>query len=117
MRRLYPDNQFVPSKKGISNRIMIAEAPGVEETLAGEPLVGGAGRWLNAMLPKAGINRETTTLANVICCRPPDNVFPTDPDAKSYISKAEGEQSVRHCMESHLIPLLKSRDWTRVDLL
>lgn len=117
MQRLFPDNQFVPSKKGISNRIMIAEAPGVEETLAGEPLVGGAGRWLNAMLPKAGINRETTTLANVICCRPPDNVFPTDPDAKSYISKAEGEQSVRHCMEAHLVPLLKSRNWDRVDLL
>jgi DNA polymerase-1 len=117
MRRLFPDNVFVPPKMGDSLRLVIAEAPGEEETWREEPLVGGAGRWFNAILPKAGLTRERLSLTNVISCRPPDNVFPTDPDARRYISQDEGYKSVGHCWENHLLPLLKSRPWQRIDLL
>lgn len=117
MKEINPDNQFVPMKRGTSTRLLVGEAPGQEEAEAGEPFVGGSGRWLNAMLPKAGINRETLNIINVIQCRPPENVFPGDPDSKSYISKDDAERAINHCIKSHVLPVLEGHPWTRIDLV
>lgn len=117
MRQLFPENVFVAPKLGNGNRLVIAEAPGEDETITGEPLTGGAGRWFDNMCKKAGIRRDDLTLVNCINCRPPDNIFPTDPDAKKYISREDGEKSVQHCLNAHVRPLLTSRPWSRVDLL
>jgi uracil-DNA glycosylase family 4 len=117
MRRLFPDNNFVPAKQGKGLRLVIAEAPGSEEAETGEPLVGGAGKWFNAMLPQAGLRREDLTLVNCINCQPPKNVFPTDLDARVYISQDDAYASVSHCIKSHVLPVLNGRPWTRVDLL
>lgn len=96
---------------------MIGEAPGQEESVQGEPFVGGAGQWLDGMLQKAGIKRDDVTLVNCIQCRPQDNIFPTDSDARVYISAQDAEKAVQHCFKNHVEPLLKSRNWTRIDLL
>lgn len=121
MRRLFPDAAFVPVKLPDPNkdlvRLVIAEAPGAEESLKGEPLVGGAGRWFDSMIQKAGINRDGLTLANCLSCRPPNNVFPSDPAGRGFISKSEADEAIQHCLRSHLAPVLASRDWKRVDLL
>lgn len=121
MQKLFPKNNFVapkmPDLKKDLVRILIAEAPGEEESKIGEPLVGGSGRLLNKLLSKAGIDRDGLTLANCIQCRPPKNVFPTDAAGRSYISKQDAQQAIQHCKRVHIDPILKSRNWRRVDLL
>lgn len=117
MQKLFPDNPFVPHKVGTTDRLVIAEAPGETETQTGEPLTGGAGKWFDIIINKAGIRRDDVFITNIIQCRPPDNVFPTDPDAKGYITSEDAKRSIRHCREAHLQPLLDSRKWKRLDLL
>lgn len=117
MRKLFPKNLFVPPKIGTGKRLVIAEAPGETETITGEPLTGGAGKWFDICIERAGIKRDTLSIANVIQCRPPDNVFPTDPEAKGYIKPEDARAAIRHCRENHLQPLLESRKWERVDLV
>lgn len=121
MQRLFPGNTFVAPKMPANGkdlvRLVVAEAPGSEEAEAGVPLVGGSGRWFDSMLAKAGIPRDGLTLTNCIQCKPPGNVFPTDADARTYISKEEGNAAVKQCFNNHLAPLLRSRSWRRVDLL
>lgn len=98
-------------------RLVIAEAPGSEEASCGQPLVGGSGRIFNKLLERVGIPRDGLTITNCISCQPPDNIFPTDPAARKYISKEEAVESVAQCRRNHLGPLLDSREWRRVDLL
>lgn len=117
MRELFPDNIFVPPAWGEGKRLVVAEAPGETETQTGIPLTGGAGKWFDVCIKKAGLRREDLTLTNIIQCRPPANVFPTDPDAKSYISPKDGEASVQHCLKHHVEPVLHDRQWERIDLL
>lgn len=121
MRKLFPSNTFVspqyPNPSRDLNRLAIAEAPGEDEALVGQPLVGGSGRVFNSLLRSAGIPRDGLTILNCINCRPPDNVFPTDREARSYIGKADAEQAVQQCLANHVKPVLRSRDWSRVDLI
>ena len=117
MQRLFPDNVYVPPKMGPSYRIQIAEAPGGDEEIQLEPLVGAAGKLQDRLNRQAGISRDDITLINIIQCRPPDNIFPTDPKARVYISEADAEQAVKHCIKYHVLPVLESRPWTRIDLL
>ncbi|MEO0292661.1 MAG: uracil-DNA glycosylase [candidate division WOR-3 bacterium] len=55
----------------------IGEAPGREEDLQGEPFVGMAGKKLDEMFEKAGINPKEVFITNVVKCRPPGNRAPT----------------------------------------
>lgn len=117
LARLYPQNNFVPLQLGGSKRLAIGESPGEEESIQLRPFVGAAGKWLEGMYRKAGIQKDEVTLVNCINCRPPDNVFPTDSDARSYISEAEAATAVAHCLEAHVWPVVRGRDWERIDLL
>jgi uracil-DNA glycosylase family 4 len=117
MRNLFPQNTFVSPQYGSSSRLVIAEAPGQQEAVEGQPLCGGSGEWYNAMLGKAGIKRDSLTIINTIQCRPPDNIYPTDSEARKYISAEDARKVVQHCYKAHVEPILKSRPWTRVDLL
>lgn len=56
--------------------LVIGEAPGHEEDLAGEPFVGPAGKLLDAMLAAINIERDTVFIANILKCRPPNNAKP-----------------------------------------
>src|SRR5574343_1149225 len=62
--------------------LVVAEALGKEEVDAGRPLVGPAGRVWDRIVSRTrddGLNRnlrrEDFYRANVVCCRPPDNVL------------------------------------------
>lgn len=65
---------------GVGNQtadwMIIGEAPGQDEDLAGEPFVGRAGQLLNEMLRAAGMAREDVYIANILKCRPPNNRDP-----------------------------------------
>lgn len=117
MAKLQPDAQFVDIKPGDGLRLLIGEAAGEQEALENEPFVGGAGAWLNAIFKGAGINRDNVTIVNCIQCHPPQNIFPTDADARKYISQDDAYKAVAQCQREHVEPILKARPWTRVDLM
>ena len=56
--------------------MLIGEAPGRNEDKKGEPFVGSAGRLLNELLEKGGIERKDVYITNVVKCRPPENRTP-----------------------------------------
>lgn len=116
MRRLFPENTFVAPRIGTNFRLMIGEAPGATEAEIGEPFAGTAGGWLRNIYSKAGLNEAENSACNVIQCRPPDNIFPTDPHASSYISQKEAYEAIGHCANSHVRPFLLSRPWERIDI-
>jgi len=128
MRELFPENTFVAPLIVPGNRICIAEAPGAVEAERGEPLVGPSGSWLRGregengkrsggLYRAAGVDESTVSRCNIIQCRPLNNNFPTSPDARSYISREDADASVRHCLNAHVIPIIRSRDWKRIDIL
>ncbi len=56
--------------------MVIGEAPGKQEDLAGRPFVGNAGRYLDHVLEGTGIQREDFFITNIVKCRPPSNRTP-----------------------------------------
>ncbi len=58
--------------------MFVGEAPGAEEDLQGIPFVGEAGRLLNNLLQKLGLQRQEVYITNVVKSRPPGN---RDPEA------------------------------------
>jgi DNA polymerase len=69
----------VPGEGQLAAKIMfVGEAPGRSEDDKGRPFVGAAGRILDEMLAKAGIQRSQVFITNVVKCRPPNNRVPED---------------------------------------
>jgi DNA polymerase len=57
--------------------MLVGEAPGRDEDLAGEPFVGRSGQLLDKLLAEElGIDRTGCYIANVVKCRPPGNRDP-----------------------------------------
>ncbi len=70
-------NHAVPGEGNIHARVMfIGEGPGWHEDQQGRPFVGNAGKFLNELLAKAGLQREDVFITNVVKCRPPGNRDP-----------------------------------------
>jgi len=69
----------VPGEGQLSAKIMfIGEAPGRSEDEEGRPFVGAAGRILDDLLKKAGIERSQVFITNIVKCRPPNNRVPEE---------------------------------------
>ena len=60
-----------------ANVMLIGEAPGRDEDLAGKPFVGRAGQLLDRMLASIGLNESNAHIANTVYWRPPGNRNPT----------------------------------------
>lgn len=56
--------------------LLVGEAPGAHEDLAGVPFVGPAGQLLDGLLAEVGLPRSRVGVANVLKCRPPANRRP-----------------------------------------
>lgn len=56
--------------------IFIGEGPGFHENEQGRPFVGAAGRFLEELLAKIGMQRSEVFITNVVKCRPPGNRDP-----------------------------------------
>lgn len=57
--------------------LLIGEAPGRDEDLAGKPFVGRAGQLLDLMLASIGLDETSVHIANTVYWRPPGNRTPT----------------------------------------
>ena len=57
--------------------MIVGEAPGREEDLAGKPFVGRAGQLLDKMLVAIGLGDNDVHITNVVYWRPPGNRTPT----------------------------------------
>jgi DNA polymerase len=62
--------------EGKAKFMVIGEAPGKQEDLAGRPFVGNAGRYLDHVLEGTGLEREDFFITNLVKCRPPANRTP-----------------------------------------
>ena len=62
--------------------MLIGEAPGREEDLAGKPFVGRAGQLLDKMLAAIGLGEERVHITNIVYWRPPGNRTPTPQEAE-----------------------------------
>jgi DNA polymerase len=70
--------QVVPGVRPAGARLLlVGEAPGAQEDVAGMPFVGRAGRLLDELLAEAGLDRSGVAVANVLKCRPPGNRKPS----------------------------------------
>jgi uracil-DNA glycosylase family 4 len=56
--------------------MLIGEGPGFFENEQGRPFVGQAGKFLEELLQKAGLQRQDVFITNVVKCRPPSNRDP-----------------------------------------
>lgn len=54
--------------------LMIGEAPGRSEDALGEAFVGEAGRFLDLMVRRAGLDKYTIYFTNTVWCHPTDRV-------------------------------------------
>src|SRR5437870_1549268 len=72
-----PRTNAVPGDGPPTARLMIiGEAPGKEEELAGQPFVGAGGKFLNSVLEGTGIARDDFVVTKTGKCRPPKNRTP-----------------------------------------
>jgi uracil DNA glycosylase superfamily protein len=70
---------FVPDEVPENPKIgILLEAPGQDEALRQQPMVGKAGEWFEKrIINKLGYKRNDVAFFNTIRCRPPGNVYPT----------------------------------------
>jgi DNA polymerase len=54
----------------------IGEGPGWHEDQQGLPFVGASGKFLTELIQRAGLERESVFITNVVKCRPPGNRDP-----------------------------------------
>jgi len=84
--------QTVFGEGGAKARIMfVGEQPGNDEDLSGKPFVGPAGRLLDASLVKAGIERKTVYVTNVV------KHFKWEPRGKRRIHKKPSAREIVAC--------------------
>jgi len=53
--------------------VLVGEAPGENEERHGRPFIGAAGQFLNKVLAKVGLGRDSLYITNVVKCHPPGN--------------------------------------------
>ncbi len=84
---------------------IVGEAPGVQEEKTGKPFVGGAGRILDTLLTKAGIQRNRCYLTNVLHSRPKAGSFANYyTDSKTKVPSfelREAHERIRREVETH----------------
>ncbi len=61
--------------------MIVGEAPGRDEDLAGKPFVGRAGMLLDKMLAAIGLSEDEVHITNIVYWRPPGNRTPTPQEA------------------------------------
>ncbi len=65
--------------------VFIGEAPGKSEDIQGKPFVGASGKFLDAMLEAAGMNRSDVYITNIVKYRPPNNRDPKPQEKAAFL--------------------------------
>jgi DNA polymerase len=77
---------MVPGEGNPAARVVfVGEAPGASEDKAGRPFVGSAGRLLEQLLGRAGLERGDVYITNVVKARPPGNRDPRKPEVEHHL--------------------------------
>ena len=63
--------------------MVVGEAPGRDEDMAGKPFVGRAGQLLDRMLAAIGMSEADVHITNIVYWRPPGNRTPTPEEAQA----------------------------------
>ena len=97
------DNLVFGSGDPDASLMLIGEAPGADEDLAGEPFVGRAGQLLDQILESAGLDRDSIWITNMVKYRPPGNRNPTPAE----VAASEGVllEEIRLVNPQVLVPL------------
>ena len=86
----YSRKNAVPGEGPANAEIMfIGEGPGFHENEQGRPFVGAAGKLLDELLNKIGMQRSDVFITNIVKCRPPDNRDPEQEEVESCDSYLE----------------------------
>ncbi len=64
--------------------LFVGEGPGRNEDEQGLPFVGAAGKNLDKLLAKVGLNLEDIYVTNILKCRPPENRDPSPEEIKAH---------------------------------
>jgi DNA polymerase len=64
-----------------SQLVIVGEAPGANEDVAGRPFIGKGGQLLDELMSQAGLIRAEVSVLNVLKCRPPSNRTPSRAEA------------------------------------
>jgi uracil-DNA glycosylase family 4 len=116
IREQYPSNFFVPPHMGDSLRAAVGEMPGERESESGDVFAGSSGTWTNILYKNIGIKRNDVSYINLIQCRPPADVFPTEKKGRQILGDSNAYRAVEHCKKTYVQPFLESRPWERVDI-
>jgi len=65
--------------------VLIGEAPGKKEDLTGLPFVGASGKFLDAMLAAADLERSDVYITNIVKYRPPNNRDPSAAEKAAFL--------------------------------
>ena len=85
--------------------MIIAEGPGEHEDRQGLPFVGPAGKYLDKLLPQAGLTRQDVFITNMIKCRAPNN---RDPEPEEILAcSSHLERQMIQIRPELIIPLGK----------
>ena len=84
--------QAVPGEGPKKARIMfVGEQPGDQEDLAGQPFVGPAGKLLDSVCDKAGVERDTIYVTNAV------KHFKWEPRGKRRLHKTPAQREIEAC--------------------
>jgi uracil-DNA glycosylase family 4 len=62
--------------------LIVGEAPGATEDIAGRPFVGKGGQLLDDLMAEVGLRRSEAAVLNVLKCRPPRNRPPSSAESR-----------------------------------
>lgn len=74
--------------------VLIGEAPGKQEDLAGKPFIGAAGKFLDVMLQSVQLDRNDVYITNIVKYRPPKNRDPSKAEKAEFIPYLERELQI-----------------------
>jgi uracil-DNA glycosylase family 4 len=82
----------VPGEGPLNAKVMlVGQNPGAEEDKSGRPFVGRAGKFLNKVLAKNGLNREELFITNIVKHTSPKNRKPLPDEIAACAPYLEGE--------------------------
>jgi len=103
---------FVPLT-GAGNVLLVGKAPDEDDIRSGRALSGAKGSLVNNLLRSAGMTRDSVATIDVISCRPPRDIWPTDYTFQQ-LTRPEAYGAVAYCQEHHLRPAIESRNWSKI---
>lgn len=103
---------FIPLT-GTGTTLLVGKMPDEHDIRAGRALSGPKGSLINNLLRSAGTSREAVSTINVVSCRPPRDIWPTDYTFGA-LPRNEAFGALAYCHEHHLRPAIDGGNWSKI---